>query len=440
MEKREMQTTKKQKSNVHRTLKELIKIYGFGFLLGAVILLVAYQFIEPSPPRELTIATASKDGAYYSFAQRYKSKFADLGITLKVLETSGSVENLDLLSKGQVELAFLQGGIASSDDFPEIRGLASVYLEPLWIFARRDLPVNTLHDLKGRRVGIGEEGSGTRKITQQLLDDNQLTDKLEMLPLGAKKGAQQLLQNEIDALFVVTRAGSEIVQNLLSDSRVDLISLRRTEAYTRLHSYLSHVLLPEGTLDLANNLPDRDIHLVAPAATLVAGENMHPALIDLVMQIMTSIHKDGAILTPNHNFPSPDYLDFELSREAERYFKHGPPFLQRYLPFWAASLVDRLKFMLLPLVALILPLMKILPPTYRWRIRSKIYRWYDQLHELDLYVRDNRSKENVQQFLGVLDEMEDEVRQVEVPLSYAEELYHLRLHIDLLRSQLTRRA
>ncbi len=230
------------------------------------------------------------------------------------------------------------------------------------------------------------------------------------------------------------------MQNLLLDSRVSLMSLRRAEAYTRLHNYLSHVLLPEGSLDMANNLPDRDVHLIAPAATLVAGQNMHPALIDLVMQITETIHKDNALLTPTQNFPSPDYLDFALSDEAERYYKHGPPFLQRYMPFWAASLVDRLKFMVLPLVALILPLMKILPPTYRWRIRSKIYRWYDQLHELDLYVRDNSSQEIVQQSLNTLDEMEDEVRQVEVPLSYAEELYHLRLHIDLLRNQLSRRV
>ncbi len=172
-------------------------------MVGGVILIIAYQFIEPSPPRELTIATASKDGVYYSLAQKYKTKFAKQGITLNVRETSGSVENIDLLSKAKVEFAFVQGGVASSDDFPDLLGLGSLYFEPLWIFVRKDMLVNTLHDLNGFRVGIGAEGSGTQKITRQLLKDNQLADKLELLPLGSKKGAEQLLLGDIDALFIV---------------------------------------------------------------------------------------------------------------------------------------------------------------------------------------------------------------------------------------------
>ncbi|MFT5728073.1 MAG: hypothetical protein ACI8PB_002225 [Desulforhopalus sp.] len=147
------------------------------------------------------------------------------------------------------------------------------------------------------------------------------------------------------------------------------------------------------------------------------------------------MHDRSSVLTANREYPSPDNIDFPLSSEADRYFKHGPPFLQRYLPFWAASLIDRLKFMILPLIALLIPLMKVLPPTYRWRIRSRIYRWYDQLHELDVELKSDENVATLTEAIKVVNAMEQEVREVEVPLSYAEELYNLRVHIDLLKNQ-----
>lgn len=436
----EMKTSETKKRN-NRTLKEMGKIYGFGLaiVIGAVI--AAYQFVEPAPPKTLTIATASADGAYYSFATQYKTLFAKERIELHVIETSGSVENLELLQKGDVEIAFVQGGVGTSQEFPELIGLASLYEEPLIIFVRKGMQVETLADFRGKKVAAGQQGSGTRKIVEQLLLDNELSEEgsITLLPLGSKEGAEQLLKAEIDALFVVIRADAEVVENLFLNPDIELVSLDRAEAYSRLHSYLSHITLVEGVLDLAQNIPDRDYHLIAPSATLVARNDIHPALVDLTMQIADKVHDNRSLLTVNRDYPSPENLDFPLSAEAKRYFEHGPPFLQRYLPFWAASLIDRLKFMILPLIALILPLMKVLPPTYRWRIRSRIYRWYDQLHALDVELKQDESEENLKSAIQVVNVMEQEVREVEVPLSYAEELYNLRLHIDLMRKQFTRR-
>lgn len=436
----EMKTSETKKRN-NRTLKEMGKIYGFGLaiVIGAVI--GAYQFVEPAPPKTLTIATASADGAYYSFATQYKALFAKERIDLHVIETSGSVENLELLQKGDVEIAFVQGGVGTSQEFPELIGLASLYEEPLIIFVRKGMQVETLADFRGKKVAAGQQGSGTRKIVEQLLLDNELSEEgsITLLPLGSKEGAEQLLKAEIDALFVVIRADAEVVENLFLNPDIELVSLDRAEAYSRLHSYLSHITLVEGVLDLAQNIPDRDYHLIAPSATLVARNDIHPALVDLTMQIADKVHDNRSLLTVNRDYPSPENLDFPLSAEAKRYFEHGPPFLQRYLPFWAASLIDRLKFMILPLIALILPLMKVLPPTYRWRIRSRIYRWYDQLHALDVELKQDESRENLKSAIQVVNVMEQEVREVEVPLSYAEELYNLRLHIDLMRKQFTRR-
>jgi len=423
-----------------KTLKELAKIYGFGFCVACLIMVGAYQFVEPAPPKTFTIATAGADGSYFAFAERYRQLLAREKIDLKILETSGSVENLKLLNEKKVEVAFLQGGVGSAEKFPQMQGLASLYLEPLWIFARKDLGVSAIRDLTGRRVGIGPEGSGTRQIALQMFTDNNLlgSDQVELLPLGGNQGVTQLIKGDIDALFLVTKAGTPLLQQLLLDPGLELISLSRAESYSRLHRYLSHIILPEGVLDLENNLPTRDIHLIAPAATLVTNGELHPALADLLMQVITKVHGNESLLTTTRKFPSPENLDFPLSKEAERFYRNGPPFLQRYLPFWAASLIDRLKVMILPLVALILPLTKVLPPTYRWRMRSRIYRWYEELHELDLYARENAGVEIITEVIATLDAMEHDVRQVEVPLSYAEELYNLRLHIELLRNQLGR--
>ncbi len=424
----------------NRSVKELVKIYGFGFFVACLILLIAYQFVEPAPPNKITIATASAQGSYFVFAEKYRQLFAKEKIELQILETSGSVENLKLLADKKVDVAFLQGGVGRAEKYPKLKGLASLYLEPLWIFVKKDLNVMSIQDLIGKKIAIGPEGSGTRQIALQLFIDNNLTgaDKVELLPLGGTEGAEELLSQKIDALFLVTGVGSPLVRKLFLDPRVRLVNLVRAESYTRLHNYLSHIVLPAGVLDMGRNIPDQDINLIAPAATLVTNGDLHPALTDLMMQITATVHKDSTILTSGKPFPSSEKVDFPLSKEAERFYRNGPSFLQRYLPFWAASLIDRLKVMVLPLVALILPLTKVLPPTYRWRMRSRIYRWYDELHELDLYTRENANSEVITSAVATLDAMEHDVRQVEVPLSYSEELYNLRLHIELLRNQLGR--
>ncbi|PHR28107.1 MAG: C4-dicarboxylate ABC transporter substrate-binding protein [Desulfotalea sp.] len=435
-----MKKSKAKKSRSRKTVKDVLKIYGFGIFLFVVIIAVAYQFVQPAPPRVLTIATASAEGAYYSFAGEYKELLAKEKIDLKVVKTSGSVENIQLLQAGEVDVAFVQGGVGKAEDFPDLVGLASLYLEPLVIFVRRGIEIETFADFAGKRIAIGKEGSGTRQIVQQLLDDNKLDtqDALEIVPLDGEEGAKALLAGDIDALFMVIRADADIVHELFLDNGVELVSLARAEAYSRLHKYLSHIVLVEGVLDMARNVPAKDYHLIAPAATLVATTHIHPALVDLLMQVITKVHDKASVLTVDQHYPSPENLDFPLSTEAQRFFKHGPPFLQRYLPFWAASLIDRLKFMILPLIALLIPLMKVLPPTYRWRIRSRIYRWYDELHDLDMQLKNDENIATLTEAITVVNAMEQEVREIEVPLSYSEELYNLRVHIDLLRSQFIR--
>jgi hypothetical protein len=212
--------------------------------------------------------------------------------------------------------------------------------------------------------------------------------------------------------------------------------MERAEAYTRVHRFLNKVILPEGVVDFRGNIPKKDIHLLAASATLVIREDFHPALVDLILQAASEVHGKGGIFESSYQFPSPEFVDFPIQKEALRYFKSGPPFLQKYLPFWAASVIDRLKVMLLPLLTLLIPLFKVVPPTYRWRVRSRITHWYRELRAVDLMVMENKDPEKLVEYRTELERIDREVARVSVPLSYASELYSLRMHIAHIRTMI----
>jgi hypothetical protein len=237
-------------------------------------------------------------------------------------------------------------------------------------------------------------------------------------------------------MFLVSGADSTLLRELLHSPGVELASLARAPAYTRHYRFLNQLLLPEGGMDLAENLPSADTRLIAPAAGLVGGAELHPAIVDLLLQAATDIHGGGGPFEDVGQFPTPAYAELPLSKAAKRYYQYGPPLLQRYLPFWAASLVDRLKVMLLPLIVLLLPLFKVMPPIYTWRMRARIYRWYRELEDIDLAQHAHPDSAARARLGGELDALENEVLRVEVPLSFASQLYHLRQHIDLVRSRL----
>ncbi len=371
------------------------------------------------------------------------------GITLDVAATSGSVQNLGLLQaeRDGVDAAFVQGGVEGDakggvEGAPaeaELRSLASLYFEPLWIFTRGAPAPARLPELAGLRLAIGAEGSGTRAVALQLLADNRLAEASgDLLPLGGMAAAEALRAGAVDAAFFVASPESSVVRGLLEAEGVQVLSLARAEAYTRRYHFLSKVVLPEGVIDFERNLPPRDTVLLAPTANLVAREDLHPALIVLLLQAAEEIHGAGGIFEKPGAFPAARYLDFPLHETARRYFKSGPPFLKRFLPFWAADLFDRLLVLLLPLITLLIPLLRIVLPTYRWRVRSKIYRWYRELQAVDDRLGKLGTLEQVGRSLAELDRIEAEVLQVSVPLAYADSLYHLRLHIDFVRAKLKR--
>ena len=414
-----------------------IKTLGPAIILALAGCFVAWQFVNPAPPNTITIATGQPGGAYLLFAERYQAVLAKEDITLNILETAGSVENLQLLEsdRDSVDIAFVQGGIAGTTGNPELLSLASLYYEPLWVFYRGTDSLTRLTDLQSRRIAAGEPGSGTHAVAMTLLEDNRLNSG-DILPVGGQQAAEALISGKVDAAFFVASVQSPLVQKLLRQQDIQLMSFARADAYTRLHHSLSLITLPEGTIDLQENIPPRDTTLLAATANLVVRDDFHPALVGLLLQAAEEVHGDGSLFDQPGYFPNDRNLEFPLSDDARRYFKHGPPFLQRYLPFWTANLLDRMKIMLIPLLTLLIPLFKIMPPTYRWQARKKVYRWYRELRDLDVEHPEQLTADALQNSIRMLDAIEEEARKVTVPLSYSDELYNLRLHIDLVRSKL----
>jgi len=422
-----------------RAIREYIRVFGPAVLLAIVGFVVAYQFVDPAPPDHIVMGTGSQEGAYYIFGKAYSEILAGDGIALEVTNTAGSVENIELLEaeSGGVDVAFLQGGTGKLATSGNLLSLGSLYFEPLWIFQRADVS-----DLRGKRIAVGREGSGTRVLMMQLLELNGLTSApTQILSVGGGEAAEMLREGRVDAAAFVTSARSPVVKMLLEAKKLlRLFSFGRVKAYVTRYRYLSEVELPEGVIDFKTNIPSRDIKLLAPAAQLVARKDLHPALIDLLLQAAKEIHGPGGLFEQPGEFPSPRYLDFPLSKEARRFYESGPPFLRRHLPFWAATLVDRLKIMLLPLLALFIPLFRLMPPIYRWRIRSRIYRWYAELEAVDLVIRKDLEGKRLDECRAELDRIEEKVSKVSIPLSYSEELYDLRVHIEMLRNKLHKTA
>lgn len=418
-------------------MRDFLKIYLPIMLVVIAGFVFTWQFVDPAPPKAITIATGTREGTYAAVGERYKRALAESGIDLTVRHTAGAGENIALLNdpKSGVDVAFVQGGIGDPFGAPELRSLASVFYEPLWVFARGNgAPPDRLSALRGKRIGIGIAGSGTRVLAKTLLVANDVDDENStFVSIGGNDAAQALEEGRLDVAFFVSGTLPPGLRALLQMPEIRLLSLAHAEAYQRHYKYLSGIELPEGVLDLAANLPPAPVLTVAPTAALVIREDLHPALIDLILGAASRIHAEGNLTSPAGVFPSPRFVDFPLSSDAERYFKSGPTFLRRVLPFEAAIMAERLMILLVPLVTLLIPMFKLAPPAYRWGIRRKIYRWYRELRGIEEQWRNEEIDADADTFIRRLDEIQTQVGRIHIPLSYAEQLYHLKLHIAFVR-------
>ena len=435
------------------SVRDLVAAIGPFVLIALALLAAAYFLLDPTPPKRVVLATGPEQSDYAEFGKRYAAELRRFGIEVVQKATQGSSANRHLLHAPEhtVDLGFVRGGssdaVRAADEEASrvpLVSLGSLYLEPVWLFyreeaARRLNPEATLTQLaqlQGWNVNLGARGSGLNGLVGKLLHANGVArDSIKTSRLERTDAVVALLAGELDAIVLAAAPESLMVQMLLSTPGIKLFEYAQAEAYARRLPFLSAVVLPRGMVDLARDLPAHDLPLVATTTTLVAREGTHPALLQLFVQAARNIHGGTGWLAHAGQFPSPQGAELPLAKEAERYYRNGPPLLQRYLPFSLANLIDRMWVVLVSIIAVLIPLARVVPPLYQFRIRSRIFRWYRQLREIEEAQKSDFGA--AAELLERLNRLETKAQSIAVPLSYTDELYSLRSHIQLVRERLS---
>ena len=427
-------------------LRELLFSAAALAVLALVLLALAYWWLDPNPPKYVMLATGPERSAYDEFGKRYRKALAPYGIEVMLVPTQGSTANLELLRDGKVDLAFVQGGsdtMGSKEDSGLV-SLGSLFVEPLWLFYREDKyrdevakkvehrDLSALTQVEGLSLNVGTEGSGVPVLMDKLFEANRIEPaRLKLSRLEETPAATAFLNGELDALVFASAPESPMVQMLLATPGVKLMDFSQSEAYSRRFPFLSPVVLPRGVVDLAQDQPPQDVRLVATTTSLLAREGTHPALLQLFAQAARQEHGSAGWFNEADRFPTTAHSEYPVSSEADRTYRNGRPFLERWLPFWGANLVERMWLALGIIIAVLLPLSRIVPPLYQFRIRSRVFRWYGQLRDLEQRLQ--RQPGEAKDVVKSLDALDDRVARIRVPLSYAEELYALRNNIAKVR-------
>jgi len=414
-------------------------VFGPAALLVLASFWLTLRLVEPAPPRSLVAASGGNEGGARYYRERYAEILARDGVSLEIEPSSGAERSVARLLAGEVDVAFIPSGVGEHVDLTGLVSLGSVSYAPLWIFYRGE-PVDDPGAFLGRRIAVGPEESGTRLLALRMLEAvGAAKPPTQLVSLERHESVEALERGTVDVVFLLAPAETPMLARWAATPGIHLLSLARAEAWTRRFPALTRLVLPRGAFDLEADLPRRDLVLLSPTTHLVARQALHPALVYLLLRAAREIHFPGGLLNAEGEFPSARASRFPLSREAERFFRSGSPLLYRYLPYWMANLVDRLWVMLLPALAVLLPLGRVVPPVYRWRIRRRVYRWYARLKELELELEDDPDGATLERLLARLDEVEQAVGHIPTPLAFSENLYRFRHHIDLVRQRLQQR-
>jgi len=406
----------------------------------AAIVIAAIVILRTMPPRTIVMATGPEGGAYYEVGKRYRAVLARAGVEVRLVPTAGSLENLDLLHnpRSRVDVALIQGGTVSAQASAGLESLGTVFYEPLWMFHKREPGKTILDQLRGGKISVGPVGSGTRVLALELLKRNGIERPVgELLDLSPWAAGEKLVAGEIDAALILNSWESPTVQQLLADERVELTGFPRADAYVALYPFLTKLVLPRGVADLAKDLPPADVVLLAPKASLVVRKDLHSAIQYLLLDAAVQIHSAPDAFQRASQFPGAEAIEIPLSSEALQFYKTGRPFLHNYLPFWMATLAGKLIVLLIPILGLLYPLLRSLPPLYDWMIRTRILRIYGELKILEEEISaGRRAGRDLSDMNERLDRLEGRANLLRIPVAYASLLFMLINHIHLVRERL----
>ena len=404
----------------------------------------AFGAWEPAPPREVVMATGTGGSAYAVFGARYRAILGRSRVEVHLLPTAGAVENLARLrdAASGVSVGFVQAGTATAQDGEALASLGTVFYEPLWLFNRGLDPPRGFAALRGKRIAIGPEGSGSRALALRTLALGGIDARSpDLLPLDPAEAAAQLTRGEIDAVAMVASWESPAVHQLLAAPGVQLATFPRADAHIALNPYLSKLVLPAGVADLGRNIPPADVVLVAPKASLVVRRDLHPALQYLLLDAATEVHSPPGLFHRAGEFPAPEAIDLPLALDARQFYKSGRPFLQRYLPFWIGVLAERLLLVLIPVVGVVYPLLRSLPALYAWAMRRRVFRLYGELKLLEIEAEERgAAAAPADDLLARLDDLDARASHLRVSRGHAWRVFTLQHHVRLVRERLQKQA
>jgi TRAP-type uncharacterized transport system substrate-binding protein len=405
----------------------------------------AIVMLRNMPPHHIVMATGPEGDAYYEVGERYRAQLARENVEVQLVPTAGSVENLTKLldPRSEVSVGLIEGGLTPTGDLSALESLGTVFYEPLWWFQKRAITGEGIDALRGRKVSIGPEGSGTRALEVELLKRTRIEGQFgEVLALTPRAAGEKLLAGDIDVAFIMTSWESPVVQRLVADERIALSGFPHADALVAFYPFLTKVVVPRGTIDIARDQPPADVVLVATKASLVVRRDLHPALQYLLLNAAAQIHAGPSIFNRPNAFPAPEAAgEIRLSDEALSFYKSGLPFLHDYFPFWMATLIGKLVILLIPIMGVLYPMIRFLPRLYDWVMRSKILRIYGELRLLeDDMIRSRGGRLDWRDMRARLDRLEEQSNHLKIPVAYASMLYMLRDHIDLVREGLNKQA
>ena len=409
-------------------------VLGFALTLG----LAVYYVIHSAPPSHITIASGPEGSTYHKNALKYAKVLEDNGVKVTVTTSEGSIDNIAKLRQKvpAADLVFAQAGIVT-ENTADLISLGSVSYQPLMLFYRKGIKAELIADFKGKKIAVGPKGSGTQMFALKILElngikEDQGTTKLE--EWEGKEAAQALLDGKIDAAFVMSESSSsEILHELLRDSKVQMFNFKQAHGYSRKVDYLSVLELPQGAIEFGQNIPDHDILLLSPMVELVARKDFHPALIDLVLEAAVQVHSKPGIYQHRGEFPNTAEHAIHVSLDAVRYHQSGKGWLYNYLPYWLASLLARIMVVFLPIVFVIIPMLKSIPAFFRWKMQLSIRRRYRELLRLEKKFLQTRESGDQSRLRDEFESIERTINKMKVKAAYADQFYGLRGHIDYVR-------
>jgi TRAP-type uncharacterized transport system substrate-binding protein len=417
---------------------------GLVTAVGIVtIVSLALIYFIPAPPSKISMATGNKGGPFEYYGRQYQEIFARSNVDLELRATSGAGENMELLKdpKSGIQISLMVSGISDGKHAPGLWSLGTVNINPFWIFYSSNVLFDRFSQLKGKRIAVGPVGSGTRASAEQILGKGGVnSETATFLPYAASAAVEALNDGKVDAVWTIGAPDVTAIKSLLGNPNVRIMSLPNAEAFTRIFPELARLVLPQGVIDIDRNIPPNDVQLIGSTTKVLVRSDLHPEIVQLLLQTMVEVHSESTIFQRIGEFPNSTDVEYPVAPAAIDFYKNGPSFMQRHLPLWLSVHAQRAIAVMLTAIALSLPLFRFLPVAYNWITRRRLFYWYAQLKALEASFDTDPTDNHLAKKQAEIERIEEAVSHISFPLTFSDQLYNLRSHIDIVRRKISSHA